>query len=94
MIDKALHRKQKTRRHKHHCISGWTDVLWKGMEFLYLSSCIRHISLVKSHDIENEDMIVITIDGKYPWLAVTQTFPIGQLSHDADRNIFKVMTSN
>jgi hypothetical protein len=38
-------------------------------------------------------MIVTTIDGKYPWLSVTQIFPIGQPSHDADRNIFKVMTS-
>lgn len=69
-------------------------MLWKGIEFLCSVRCIRHISLVKRHDIENEDMIVTTIDGKYPWLSVTQIFPIGQPSHDADRNIFKVMTSN
>jgi hypothetical protein len=86
MIYKTLHRKQKTGKHKHHCISGWTGVLWKGIEFLCSVRCIRHISLVKRHDIENEDMIVTTIDGKYPWLSVTQIFPIGQPSHDADRN--------
>ena len=65
------------------------------------SSCstsgTHHVNLIKNPVISREwgkDREVFATNGTYPWSFVTQIFHNGQPSHDGNRKIFEVMTSN
>jgi hypothetical protein len=73
---------------------GWTQVLWKGKQFL-LHYDARRVYLVTNLVINHEwgkDREGFTTNGTYPWSFVTQIFHNGQLSHGGDRKSFEVMT--